>query len=157
MASLGDLSIDLSGLTLGKVNDVLQQPNHRLDSRGSSTRVGWACGGELCALVAAFAIPAGKDLPLSALPIQLAISTIGFGKPFQGSIGGIHLGDSPDTILAVGRKHGYGAIKGNHRLTSDRDWEVWRTDDCIADLLIFWNMSLLNSLSATQKEHRIEN
>jgi hypothetical protein len=85
LASLGDLSIDLSGLTLGKLNDVLQQPNHRLDSRGSSTRVGWACGGELCALVAAFAIPAGKDLPLSAIPIQLAISTIGFGKPFQGS------------------------------------------------------------------------
>jgi len=141
LASLGDVNIDLSGLTLGRLNDAMQQPIHRLDSRGNSTRVGWACGGELCALVAAFATPAGKDLPLSAIPIQITVSKEGFGKPFQGSIGGIHLGDSPDKILAVCRKHGYGATKGNRRLTADRDWEVSWTDDCQADLLIFWNMS----------------
>jgi hypothetical protein len=82
LASLGDISMDLSELTLGMLNGVLQQPMPRLDSRGNSTRVSWACGGRLCALVAGFAIPAGKKLPLSVKPIQLTISDSGFEKPF---------------------------------------------------------------------------
>ena len=157
LASLGDMSIDLPGLTFGKLNDILRQPVHKLDSRGNSTRVGWACGGELCALEAAFAVPPGKNLPLSATPIQLVVSTVGFGKPFQGSIGGIRLGDSPDRILDVCRKHVYGAVKGNNRLAWDKDWEVVWDGDRKANLLIFWNMSFLNGLSAAQKEHGVEN
>jgi hypothetical protein len=147
------LTIDLSGLTLKRLNDVLQQPIHKLGSKGHSTRVGWACGGELCALVAAFAIPEGKDLPSAAIPIELSISSIGFGKPFQGSIGGIHLGDSQEKILAVCRQHGYGVAKGNGRLTCDKGWEVAWTGSS----LFFWNMHELESVVSNPKEQRVEN
>jgi hypothetical protein len=155
LASLGEISIDPSGLTLEKLNDVLRQPPHKLESRGGSNRLGWACGGELCALNAAFLVPAGEDVPLSTTPFQITLSKPGFGKPFAGSIGGIHLGDSPDTILAVCRKHGYGASKGPNRLTLNSDWEVaWTGGNRATDLLIFWNMSALAKSGAKQEGAR---
>lgn len=154
LASLGDIHIELSGLTLGKLNDLLQQPPHKLVSKDDSSRVGWACGGELCALDAAFLVPAGKNVPLSASPFHITVSTVGFGKPFTGSIDGIHLGDTPDRILAACRKHGYGASKGNNRLTLDADWEVAWTGEHAADLLIFWNMSETTKSDANKRGAR---
>ena len=158
LASLGDIGIDPSGLTLGKLNDLLRLPAHRLSSAPNSSRVGWACGGELCAVTAAFAIPNGMDLPPSAEPILLYVTDIGFGKPFQGSIGGIHLGDPPDVILNVCRQRGYGAARENHRITWDKNWEIsWTRSDHRLDSLTFMNRTVLDGLHTNSKEHSIEN
>jgi hypothetical protein len=100
-------------------------------------------------LYAAFLVPAGDDVPLSTAPFQITVNKIGFGKPFSGSIAGVHLGDSPDTILAVCRKNGYGASKGSDRLTLDRDWEVlWGGSHHGAASLMFWNMSVVEKSGA---------
>jgi hypothetical protein len=158
LASLGDISIDPSGLTLGKLNDILRQPAHKLTSAATSTRLGWACGGELCAVEAAFAIPAGTDVPSSAAPMLLSASGVGFGKPFQGSIGGIHLGDPVDVVLNVCRQHGY-EVKEPHRISWDKDWEVaWtESDHHTVSSLFFWNRTILNVMRASLKGHSIEN
>jgi hypothetical protein len=158
LASLGDIGIEPSGLTFGKLNDLLRQPDHKLNSAPGSIRVGWACGGELCAVEAAFAVPKGTNLPSSAVPIVLSITNVGFGKPFQGSIGGIRLGDSPDVVLNVCRQHGYGVRRENHRLSWDKDWEVaWTESDRKVSSLFFLNRTVLDGLRANLKEHGIEN
>jgi hypothetical protein len=90
LMALGNINVDLSGLTLERLNSLLQQQAHRLDSNTSSTRLGWACGGELCAIQAAFPLPAGRDIPLSAAPMLVVVSGVGFGRSFSGSVGGIH-------------------------------------------------------------------
>lgn len=159
LASLGDISIDPSGLTLGKLNDILRQPAHKLTSAATSTRLGWACGGELCAVEAAFPIPPGRDVPSSAAPMLLSASGVGFGKPFQGSIGGIHLGDPVDVVLNVCRQHGYEVKKEPHRISWDKDWEVaWtESDHHTVSSLFFLNRTVLNVMRADLKGHRVEN
>jgi hypothetical protein len=152
LASLGNIHTDPSQLTFGMLNELLRQPAHKLASAPTSTRLGWACGGEGCAVYGYFPIPPGKEVPSSSTPVLLYVSTIGFGKPFQGSIGGIRLGDPVDVLKNVCLQ-GHEAKEGTHRIFRDKDWEVGWTEskDHKVDTLLFFNKPLINALRTDQR------
>jgi hypothetical protein len=146
LAALGDVSIDPAGLTLGKLNDILQRQPHKLASVPDTTRLGWVCGGELCAIEAAFFVPRAENLPSSTAPLLISVSNVGFGKPFQGSIGGVHLGDSVEALRNTSRRHGNEPTLSQRRIPWDKDWEVgWTdTDGHAISSLTFFNKTALN-------------
>ena len=150
LASLGNINIDPSGLTLGILNDLLRQPAHKLEAPkgATSTWLGWACGGDLCAVLASFPIPPEKDVQPSSSPVVLWVSDVGFGKPFQGSIGGIHLGDSVDILRNLCLQRGHEAKDGPNRIFWNKDWKVsWsESEDHRVTSMLFFNMPLVNAL-----------
>jgi hypothetical protein len=157
LATLGDINIDPTDVTLKKLNQVLQRPPHAISGRPKNSKsigMGWACGGDLCTVEAFFLASSGGQVPPSAVPITLWISNnSGFGKPFPGSIGGIHLGDTSEKLLAICAKNGYKQQNGADRISWNKDWDVRyiAKDDKITSLF-FFNMTLMNSAQAKPVE-----
>lgn len=153
LASLGDINIDPAGLTLAKLNEVLQRQPHELSpSAKNSTALGWACAGDSCAVVAFFHAPPGREVSPSVAPIELLVSTVGFGRPFQGSVGGIHLGDSVEKLIVICKQRGYQPRTEPHRISWDKDWEIgWTEMEGKISSFVFFNMTLLNRAAAELK------
>jgi hypothetical protein len=124
LASLGDIRIDLVGLTLGTLNERLQQQPHKLKSMPNNTRLGWACGGDLCAVEADFDVPQKENVPPPTVPMLLRVTRVGFGKPFLGSIDEIHLGDPVDKVLESSRQRGNRPLSQNSRIPWNKEWDV---------------------------------
>lgn len=146
LASLGDIKINLQDLTLRKLNEILQRPPKKLSDGGKNyTWLGWACGGDLCTVKASFLVPAGNDVPSSATPAVLFLNDATFGKPFQGSIGGIHLGDPEEKLIAICEQNGYERKNELNGISWNEDWEVrWFASDGKIKGLVFFNVTLLN-------------
>ena len=155
LAALGDINIDPADVTLKSLNDVLQRSPHEISDHPKNSkfiRMGWACGGDLCTVTAFFLKPPGGQVPLSAPPVELWIGSASFGKPFAGSIGGIHLGDSPEKVIDICRQRGYQPRTRVQRISWDKDWEIaWTEMDGKVSSLVFFNMTLLNRAAAELK------
>ena len=50
LESLGNVELSLSDLTVAKAEEKLHQPVLRLPGAQNSTRLGWACGAQRCAI-----------------------------------------------------------------------------------------------------------
>jgi len=89
LATLGDINIDPADVTLQKLDKPLQRPSHEILRNSKSAAMGWACGGNLCAVRAFFVAPSSGQVSPTAVPVTLWISQDNLGKTFVGSIGGI--------------------------------------------------------------------
>jgi hypothetical protein len=156
LASLGDINIDPTDVTLEKLNEVLQRPGHEISDRPKNSKsiaIGWACGGDFCTVRAFFLAPRSGQVTLSAVPVELWISNTSFGRPFVGSIGGIHLGDPTEKLLAICKQNGYTSHNRINRISWNKDWDVrWIAKDDKITSLFFFNMTLLNRAQAELRE-----
>lgn len=134
-------------MTLGKLDETLQRPSHEISRRPKDSRSvakGWACGGDLCTVTAFFLAPTSGDVPSSAVPVQLWITQNPLAKPFAGSIGGIHLGDTKEKLAEICRKRGFQLQSKDIRVPWDKDWEVhWLEKDDRIISLMFFNRTLV--------------
>src|SRR6266481_4642851 len=58
--SLGFVDLDPSGLNLKKLEEGLHQPTLKKPGAQNSTRLGWICGAERCAIWASFLVPSDQ-------------------------------------------------------------------------------------------------
>jgi len=146
LATLGDINIDPADVTLQKLDKALQRPSHEILRNSKSVAMGWACGGNLCAVRAFFVAPSSGQVSPTAVPVTLWISQDNLRKSFVGSIGGIHLGDTTQKLFAICAKNGYKLHNGADRISWNKDWDVrWTAKDDKVTSLFFFNMTLMNS------------
>ena len=154
LASIGDVNIDPAGLTLAKLNEVLQRPPHDVfrTQRPPMHALGWACGGDNCAVIAFFPVPPEIQISPSTAPVELLVTNIGFGKPLQGSVGGIHLGDSVEKLLDTCRRRGYQPKDKERRVPWNKDWTIrWYEENGKITVLAFFDTADLNRYLPTPK------
>src|SRR5260370_28688250 len=77
--ALRDIDLNPSGLTLGTLEQRLKRAVVKQRGDFNSTRLGWACGKERCAIWATFLVPLGQDIPPNTAPAGLVIKSPALG------------------------------------------------------------------------------
>lgn len=121
---LGDIDLDPSDLTLGRLEERFHQPAHTLPGAKNTTRVGWACAGKECAIWVSFLSPPDHKLDPQAVPVALSIHDVRQTRPHRIAIGGIYIGESKEDAKQFCKKRGYGAELGLDQVTWDRHWKA---------------------------------
>jgi hypothetical protein len=143
LASLGDIDINPAGLTLAGLNEVLQQPARKVSDARNRTRLGWACGGDNCAIWASFLIERDREILPSATPAVIVVTDFRLSDPHRISIGGVLLGEPAKNLLKLCQQRGYAPDEGKKMVSWDKDWKiVWTESDGRVSGLIFLNMKL---------------
>lgn len=149
LLALGDVDLNPSDLTLAVLQQKLHEPELKQPSDFSSTRLGWACVKERCAIFATFFVPFGQEIPATMTPAGLVISSPSFGDFHNIAVGGVHLGESDEKLLALDQHHESKSSRKFRRVMWDRNWEAaWAGVNSKAFILIFSNVTL---------QHRFEN
>ena len=68
LLALGEVDLNPSDLTLATLEQRLKTPVQKQPGDLNSTRVGWVCGKESCAIWATFLVPVGQDIPPNTVP-----------------------------------------------------------------------------------------
>ncbi len=149
LLALGDVDLNPSDLTLAVLQRKLHESGLKQPADFNSTRFGWACVKERCAIFATFFVPFGQEIPATVTPAGLVISSPWFGDFHNIAVGGVHLGESDEKLVELDQYHESKSSRRFHRVSWDRDWEAaWAGDDGKAFILIFSNVTL---------QHRFEN
>ena len=149
LLALGDVDLNPSDLTLAVLQRKLHESGLKQPADFNSTRLGWACVKERCAIFATFFVPFGQEIPATVTPAGLVISSPSFGDFHNIAVGGVHLGESDEKLVELDQYHESKSSRRFHRVRWDRDWEAaWAGDDGKAFILIFSNVTL---------QHRFEN
>jgi len=75
MSSLGKVDLNPSDLTLAALEQRLNTPSRKLSGAFHTTKLGWICGKERCAIWASFLTPPNQDIPTDARPQHGVVST----------------------------------------------------------------------------------
>jgi hypothetical protein len=146
LESLGDVDLNPSDMSLEKLEERLHQPAIRKAGAGNTTRLGWACGQERCAIWTSFVVPFDKEIPLSAAPTALVVTDPLLADFRRLAIGGVHLGDKTEKIRDICQKRGYGLQIGYNRISWSKDWNlVWGEVNGKVSLLAFFNEKMLKN------------
>jgi len=149
LQELGNVDLDPRSVTLAELEEKFQQPGQKLAGAQNTTKYGWLCGGDQCAVWAAFAVPYGQEVPSTAAPVLLLMNSPFLQAPHHLAIGGIALGETGDDVKKFCETHGYGLDKGKNRIGWDKDWSaVWAERDGKVSLLVFSNEKALRSEGA---------
>jgi len=124
LAALGDIRIDPTGLTYGKLTEILHQPGQRDAGSQNLARLKWACGGDDCAIWASFHLRPSEELSAASPAVALYVSDETLSDPHVVSIGGVFLGEPVDQFLEFCRDAGYAVNGLKKTVTWDKGWNV---------------------------------
>jgi hypothetical protein len=161
LESFGDIDLDATTLTFGKLQERLQNPSIRLACSRNSSRLGWACKGQECLIFAWFATPVDKTIAANEVPVALMVhDTWGslFGGPPHVSISEAYLGEPLDQLRKSGKNRGYGLEKGMNKITWDANWSlVFTSAQGKINSLYFLNEPLLQKAAFEEKSIILQN
>ncbi len=151
LESLGDIDLNPSDLSLGKLEEKLHQPSRRKPGSQTTTRLGWACGQEQCSIWASFPVPYGQEISPDLVPAALVVMSPSFGDFHNVSFGGVRLGAKVEELKESCRKRGYGRQIGSNRISWNKDWNVvWGEVHGKVFLLTFYNEKLMDNYVGTK-------
>ena len=146
LAALGDIRIDPKDLSYSKLIAVLGQPKETVKGPHRSTRDGWACRGEGCAIWAFFLTPDEGSMPVTAPVLALRIAPPGLNpNPHILSVGGVIIGEPIDQLAEIARHKTHSADRSPNRAAWDANWDViWTAENERITSLYFLNMTELD-------------
>lgn len=143
LLALGDVDLNPSDLALATLEQKLKRAVLKRSGDFNSTRLGWACGKERCAIWATFLVPFGQDIPPNAAPAGLIIKSPALGDFPNIRIREIRLGESDQKLVELW-KGGVGSRKLFRRISWDKDWTAaWAGLDSKVFELVFTNDTVL--------------
>ncbi len=143
LLALGDVDLNPSDLTLAVLQQKLHEPGLKQPGDFNSTRLGWACVKERCAILATFFVPFGQEIPATRTPAGLVISSPSFGDFHNIGVGGVYLGESDEKLAGLDRSHGSKLSRRFRRVRWDRDWDAaWAGVNSKVFILVFSNETL---------------
>jgi|SRR6266404_2402592 hypothetical protein len=149
LESLGDVSLDLSDLSLARLEQKLHSPPLRLPGAQNTTRLGWACGGQRCAIWMSFLVPFGQDIAPTATPAALVVTHPLFADFNHVVVGGAYVGETVEEMKKFCKQRGYGLPVGKNRISWDKDWSlVWVDTNGKISLLVFANEKMIRDTAA---------
>jgi hypothetical protein len=120
LLALGVVDLNPSDLTFAVLQQKLHEPGLKHPGDFNSTRLGWACVKERCAILATFFVPFGQEIPATMTPAGLIISSpafrdfhniawVGFilENPMKNSRSSINI-INPDPLESFGELDGMG-------------------------------------------------
>ena len=122
LLAMGEVDLDPSGLTLAKMEQQLKKSALKRPGDFNSTRLGWACGKERCAIWATFLVPIGQDIPLDTQPAGLIIKSPALGDFQNIRIREIRLGQSDQKLVESFGGGGQRSPKIFRRISWDKNW-----------------------------------
>jgi len=140
LKALGNVNIEPTNLNLAELKRQLREPTLIKDEKLNTTKMGWACAGQICAILAVFQIPAGQKVPENATPGQLMMtSPIFSGLPRIG-IDGVYLGEAMDEVEGRFRDKPIDRAYERNQITLDNDWDlIWAGEGKISLLALTKN------------------
>jgi hypothetical protein len=152
LLALGEVDLNPSDLTLAELEQRLKEAVLKKAGDFNSTRLGWACGRERCAIWATFLVPLGQDIPSNAAPVGLVIKSPALGDFPNIRIRDIRLGESDQKLVEVWKGGGAGSRKVFRRISWDKDWAVaWAGLDGKVFELVFANDTLLHRFASERQ------
>jgi hypothetical protein len=149
LASLKDVDLDPRSLTLAQLEEQFQQPAQKLAGAKNTTKLGWLCGNDQCAIWASFLVPFGQEVPGNTAPVLLLVNSPFVQPPHHLAVGGIYLGETGEDMKKFCQTRGYGLEMGKNRITWDKDWSVaWAERDDKISLIVFANEKALHGEKA---------
>lgn len=147
LLGLGDVDLNPSALTLAALEQRLKRPVQKRPGDFNTTRLGWVCRKESCAIWATFLVSVGQDIPPNAIPAGLVIKSPALGDFPNIRIGEIHLGGSDQKLVERLKNGGSGSRKVFRRVSWDKDWSAaWAGLDGKIFELVVSNDTLLRRL-----------
>jgi hypothetical protein len=144
LESQGDVSLDLSDLSLGKLEQKLHQPPLRQPGAQNTTRLGWACSGQRCAIWMSFLVPFGQEIAPTTTPAALEVTHPLFADFNHVVVGGAYVGETVEEMKKFCKQRGYGLPLGKNRISWDKDWSlVWVDTNGKIRLLVFANEKMI--------------
>ncbi|HWY87461.1 MAG TPA: hypothetical protein VNX28_12085 [Gemmataceae bacterium] len=128
LESLGDVNLDLSDLSLARLEQKLHAPSLKLPGARNTIRLGWACGGQRCAIWMSFLVPFGQEIAPTVTPAALVIADPLFADFDHVVVGGAYVGETVEEMKKFCRQRGYGLPVGKNRITWDKDWSLLYAD-----------------------------
>ena len=140
LRALGNVNIEPTNLNLAELKRQLREPTLIKDERLNTTKMGWACAGQICAILAVFQIPIGQKVPENATPSQLMMtSPIFSGLPRIG-IDGVYLGEAMDEVETRFRGKTIDRAYERNRVALEDDWDlIWAGEGQISLLALSKN------------------
>jgi hypothetical protein len=128
LESLGDVKLELAGLNLARLKQTLHSTPLRQPGTGNTTRLGWACGEQRCAIWTSFAVPFDQEVTPTMTPAAILVSSPLFADSAHVEVGGVHVGDSVEEIKKFPQQRGYGSPVGKNRISWDEKWSFFWID-----------------------------
>ena len=149
LESLGDVNLDLSDLSLARLEQKLHTPPLRLPGAQNTTRLGWACGGQRCAIWMSFLVPFGQEIVPTVTPAALVVTDPLFTAFNHVVVGGAYVGETVEEMKKFCKQRGYGLPVGKNRISWDKDWSlVWVDTNGKISLLVFANEKMIKDSAA---------
>ena len=147
LLALGEVDLNPSALTLAMLEQRLKTPVQKQPGDFNTTKLGWVCGKESCAIWATFLVPFDQVIPRDAAPAGLVIKSPALGDFPNIRTGEIHLGGSDQKLVERLKGGGSGSRKVFRRVSWDKDWSAaWAGLDGKVFELVFSNDTLLRRL-----------
>jgi len=148
LESLGNVNLDLSDLSLARLEQKLHQPHLRKPGAQNTTGLGWACGVQRCAIWMSFLVPFGHEIAPTTTPAALVVTSPLFVDSHV-EVGGVHVGESVEEMKKFCEQHGYGVPVGKNRISWDKDWSLlWADRDGKISFLLFANEKMVRDTGA---------
>jgi hypothetical protein len=140
LGELPDTDLDPKSLSLAELKEKFHDPGQRTDGARNTTKIGWLCGGNSCAVWASFLVPFGQEVPLTTAPVALLVNTPYLQLPHHLAIGGIYLCETDEDVKKFCQMHGRELVAGKNRINWDKDWSAtWAERDGKISLILFAN------------------
>src|SRR5215470_19691220 len=148
LLALGHVDLSPSDLNFAGMEQKLGKPARKESGDFNSTRLGWACGKEHCAIWGSFLVPLGQNITPDAVPAGLIINGPLSGNYSNITAREIRLGDSDEKLVELSKREQYDAHKLYHRASWDKNWELaWGGIDGKVLMLVFVNETVQHSLA----------
>jgi hypothetical protein len=148
LAALGNVELELNGITLADLERKLDRPALRQGGAHHTTIFGWACGESRCTVSAIFAVPFEQEVASTSTPVSLIVMPPPFAHADNIAIGGIRVGETVEDVERDLKARGAERLPGKNRAAWDKDWNVvWGDMDGRVSVLVFLNQTMLNKLS----------
>jgi len=152
LESLGDVDLDPLDFSLAKLQEKLHQPALRQPGAKNTTRVGWACGRQHCAIWADFLVPFSQEIPPTTPAAGFVVNDPTLADHHHLMVGGIYLGERVDQMQKSCQKRGYGLSMGKNRMSWNENWNfVWSDTNGKIGLLVFMNEKMIQN-AKTQED-----
>jgi hypothetical protein len=144
LMALGEVDLNPTGMTLATLEQKLMSSGLKAPGDLNTTRLGWACGKQRCAIWSTFLVPFGQEIPPNTAPAGLIIKSPALTDFPNIRIREIRLGESDQKLVELWKGGGAGPRKIFRRISWDKDWSAaWAGLDGKVFELVFANDTLL--------------